>query len=68
MLSPIRLRRCFKCNWQIPALHRCIPAWVSLEEALERGIEQALYKKKSPEDALQMIDNECALILRKYAR
>lgn len=43
------------------------PAWVSLEEALERGIEQALYKKKSPEDALQMIDNDCAAILKKYA-
>jgi hypothetical protein len=40
---------------------------VSLEEALERGIEQALYKKKSPEDALQMIDNDCAAILKKYA-
>jgi multiple sugar transport system substrate-binding protein len=43
------------------------PAWVSLEEALERGIEQALYKKKSPDDALQMIDNDCAAILKKYA-
>ncbi len=43
------------------------PAWVSLEEALERGIEQALYKKKSPQDALQMIDNDCATILSKHA-
>jgi multiple sugar transport system substrate-binding protein len=43
------------------------PAWVSLEEALERGIEQALYKKKSPENALQMIDADCAAILKKYA-
>ncbi|MCX6832355.1 MAG: extracellular solute-binding protein [candidate division Zixibacteria bacterium] len=42
------------------------PAWVSLEEALERGIEQALYKKKSPEDALQKIDSDCAAILKKY--
>jgi maltose-binding protein MalE len=43
------------------------PVWVSLEEALERGIEQALYKRKSPEGALQMIDNDCAVILKKYA-
>jgi multiple sugar transport system substrate-binding protein len=43
------------------------PAWVSIEEALERGIEQALYKKRSPEDALQMIDTDCAAILKKYA-
>ncbi len=43
------------------------PAWVSLEEALERGLEQALYKKKSPDDALQMIDGDCAVILKKYA-
>ncbi len=43
------------------------PAWVSLEEALERGIEQALYKKQSPESALQMIDSDCAAILKKYA-
>jgi multiple sugar transport system substrate-binding protein len=43
------------------------PGWVSLEEMLERGIEQALYKKKSPDEALQMIDSDCAVILKKYA-
>jgi hypothetical protein len=26
-----------------------------------------LYKKRSPEDALQMIDTDCAAILKKYA-
>lgn len=43
------------------------PNWVSLEEVIERGIEQALYKKKSPDEALQMIDADCTAILKKYA-
>ncbi len=44
------------------------PAWVAIEEILERGIEQALYKKMSSQEALDMIDRETAPILQKYAR
>lgn len=43
------------------------PAWVAIEEILERGIEQALYKKVSSQEALDMIDRETAVILQKYA-
>ncbi len=44
------------------------PGWVAVEEILERGIEQALYRKLSVQDALAMIDRETAPILLKYAR
>lgn len=43
------------------------PAWVAIEEIIERGIEQALYKKLSSVEALAMIDRETAPILQKYA-
>lgn len=44
------------------------PAWVAIEEILERGIELALYNKMSSQEALDMIDRETAPILQKYAR
>ena len=44
------------------------PAWVSIEEILEKGIEQALYKKLSPEQALLMIDTDCAKVLQENAQ
>ena len=43
------------------------PAWVAVEEILERGIEQALYGKMTAQEALDMIDRETAPILQKYA-
>jgi ABC-type glycerol-3-phosphate transport system substrate-binding protein len=43
------------------------PGWVSIEEVIEKGIEQALYRKVAPAEALKMIDTECAAILQRYA-
>lgn len=43
------------------------PGWVAIEEVIEKGIEQALYHKATPAEALKMIDHECAIILQRYA-
>lgn len=39
------------------------PKWVYLEEALEKGIEQALYGQILVEEALRQIDSSCTEIL-----
>jgi len=42
------------------------PAWVYIEEALERGIESAIYHKSTSQEALRKIDLECAEILEYH--
>lgn len=45
------------------------PDWVAIEEILERGLEQALFKKLSAAEALAMIDRDCGAVLqRRYGR
>ena len=45
------------------------PDWVAVEEILERGLEQAIFKKLSAAEALAMIDRECGEVLqRRYGR
>ncbi len=45
------------------------PHWVAVEEVLERGLEQAIYKKASVSEALAAIDRECAeILLRGHVR
>ncbi|MFH2054441.1 MAG: extracellular solute-binding protein [bacterium] len=41
------------------------PKWVYLEEAIEQGVEQALYGERTPASALAEIDRQCAEILRQ---
>ncbi len=43
------------------------PAWVYIEEAIEKGIEQALYGELTVAEALLRIDRQCAAILQGHA-